>query len=225
METGANNYREAWMRKVVACAFLSLDGVMQAPGGPDEDRDGGFSFGGWTVPLFDEELGGAISELYGQPFDLLLGRKTYEIFAAHWPTVGARGQEMGMDPGEIALARAINGAVKYVATRSLTSLHWENSQILVGDVAERVRELKQGEGPMLLLQGSSKLAQTLLSAGLVDELKLIIFPVVLGQGKRFFDGQAMPAEFTRTDVVISPAGGIAATYRRAGEVRTGSFAL
>ena len=177
------------------------------------------------MPLFDEELGGAISELYGQPFDLLLGRKTYEIFAAHWPTVGARGQEMGMDPGEIALARAINGAVKYVATRSLTSLHWENSQILVGDVAERVRELKQGEGPMLLLQGSSKLAQTLLSAGLVDELKLIIFPVVLGQGKRFFDAQAMPAEFTRTDVVISPAGGIAATYRRAGEVRTGSFAL
>jgi len=213
------------MRPVVASMFVSLDGVVQAPGGPQEDEAGGFQFGGWTVPHFDEVVGQCLGELFEQDFDLLLGRRTYDIFAAHWPVVGAMAEGSGIDPGEMAIARKFNAATKYVASHTRTSLDWENSRVLTGNAAERVRDLAEGEGPMLLLQGSSEFAHALLAEGLIDELRLVTFPVVLGRGKRLFDGNARPSEFTLAKAVPAPSGVIVATYRRTGPIRTGSFAL
>jgi len=201
------------MRRVVCAAFVSLDGVMQAPGGPEEDPTGGFRFGGWTFPYWDEVMGAAMGESFGRPFDLLLGRKTYEIFAAHWPYT------------EEEPAGLFNAVTKYVATSSAEPLAWENSVRLEGDVPQAVARLKQGEGPDLLTQGSSVLVHSLLAAGLVDALSLLVFPVLLGRGKRLFGEETKPGELELVSSQVSTTGAIIARYRPVGPVRTGSFQL
>lgn len=204
------------MRKLVVLSFITLDGVMQAPGGPEEDPSGGFNHGGWIVPFFDDFLGNVMKKQMSKPFDLLLGRKTYEIFAAHWPYVNAKD-----DP----FAAGINNAKKYVASKTLTKLDWHNSELIKGDVAREVNKLKKQDGPEIQVHGSGHLIQTLLKHGLVDELRLKIFPITFGKGKRLFADGVLPAGFTVTESGISPKGVIVATYVRAGEVKTGSFQL
>ena len=213
------------MRKLVAPAFVSLDGVMQAPGGPDEDPSGGFRHGGWITPFSDPVLGRGTAESFGRPYDLLLGRRTYDIFAAYWP-------HMEVDPASSPFAAAVadiadtfDRATKYVASRSRPTLAWRNSEWLGEDAVAAVRALKQGDGPDLMTQGSSDFLQSLLAADLVDELRLLIYPVTLGGGKRLFGGGVQPAAFRLTHSVVSPSGVVVATYERAGAVRTGSFAL
>jgi dihydrofolate reductase len=203
------------MRKIIAAVFVSLDGVMQAPGGPEEDPTGGFKFGGWTFNYFDEALGSSMGTLFEKPFDLLLGRKTYEIFAAHWPYAGKG------DP----IADLFNSVRKYVATRSNPTLDWVNSEALEGDVVTALGALKQGDGPDLLIQGSSDLIQTLLKSNLIDEFRLLIFPVVLGGGKRLFGDGAIPAGLKLVETRSFPTGVILAKYEPAGDVQTGSFQL
>ncbi|MDB5522525.1 MAG: dihydrofolate reductase [Rhizobium sp.] len=203
------------MRTIIAAVFVSLDGVMQAPGGPEEDPTGGFAFGGWTFHYFDEALGGAMGELFDRPFDLLLGRKTYEIFAAHWPKAGA----------EEPIAQLFNSVTKYVATRANPELQWKNSQSLGHDVVSRLVELKKSDGPDLLIQGSSDLIQTLLENNLIDEFRLLIFPLLLGKGKRLFDNGTVPAALKLVETRSFPTGVILAHYQPAGAVKTGSFAL
>ncbi|HMJ93609.1 MAG TPA: dihydrofolate reductase family protein [Allosphingosinicella sp.] len=201
------------MRKLIVGAFVSLDGVMQAPGGPEEDPTGGFAYGGWVFPHWDEIVDAAMGEGFGRPFDLLLGRKTWEIFAAHWPYTDE-------PPADL-----FNGVTKYVATSSAGPLAWQNSVRLDGDVPEAVARLKEGDGPDLLTQGSSVLVQSLLAAGLVDELFLLIFPVILGKGKRLIGEDTKAAEWELIDSRIATTGVIIARYRPKGPVRTGSFAL
>ena len=200
------------MRRVVVGGFVSLDGVMQAPGGPEEDPSGGFEYGGWTFPLWDEVMGEAIGETFARPFDLLLGRRTYEIFAGYWP----------YQQGDIA--DPFNAATKYVATSSSEPLGWRNSFRLEGDVPEAVARLKQEDGPDLLTQGSSVLVRSLLAAGLVDELFLLTFPVLLGRGKKLIGDGSKPAEWELLDHRISTTGVVIGRYRPKGPVRTGSFA-
>lgn len=212
------------MRKLIAATFISLDGVLQAPGGPEEDPVGGFKFGGWTAPYFDEALGAVMDELFAQPFDLVLGRKTYEIFAAHWPYISTEPGAPGYDPGEAEIARLFNRATKHVATRTLTSFDWNNSQSLGPDVVATLRKLKASDGPALLLQGSGNLIQTLLAADLIDEFRLLIFPVVLGSGKRLLGPGAKPGALRLVQQSASPSGVIHAVYERAGGVKTGSLA-
>jgi len=202
------------VRKVVAATFVSLDGVMQAPGGPQEDPTGGFTLGGWTFHYWDEIMGQAMGENFTTPYDLLLGRKTYEIFAAHWPHLAG-------DP----LADQFNAVKKYVATRSNTPLGWNNSVSLGADVAAAVAALKKEDGPTLLLQGSSDLIQTLLANDLIDEFSLLVFPLVLGRGKRLFGKGAMPAALKLVDSKTSTTGVVTSRYVRAGEITPGSFAL
>lgn len=206
------------MRQIIASAFVSLDGVMQAPGGQDEDRSGGFRFGGWTVPYWDDAVAETMSDLFSAPFDLLLGRRTYDIFAGYWPHITDEA-----DPFSADIARTFNQAAKYVATHHGETLTWENSQWLGQDILARLRELKRTQGPVLLVQGSSTLMQQLLANDLVDELRLLTYPVLLGGGKRLFDDNAAPAAFTLAHSVVSPGGVIVAHYRRAGAVKTGSF--
>lgn len=201
------------MRKVIVAGFVSLDGVMQAPGGPEEDPTGGFACGGWTFPHWDEVMGEAMGEMFGQPFDLLLGRKTFEIFAAHWPFT------------EQEPAGLFNGVTKYVATSATDPLAWQNSVRLEGDVPAAVARLKQAEGPALLTQGSSVLVQSLLAAGLVDEISLLIFPVLLGRGKRLLGDGAKAGEWTLLSSRASTTGVLMARYRCSGPIRTGSFQL
>jgi dihydrofolate reductase len=201
------------VRRVVVAAFVSLDGVMQAPGGPEEDPTGVFGHGGWVFPYWDEIVDEAMGESFGRPFDLLLGRKTWEIFAAHWPYTTD------------APAGRFNAVTKYVATSSTEPLGWANSIRLEGNVVEAVARLRQGEGPDLLTQGSSVLVQSLLAAGLVDELNLLIFPVLLGRGKKLFGDAAKPGELELVSSRTSTTGVIVARYRPAGPVRTGSFQL
>lgn len=198
------------MRKINVLTFVSLDGVMQAPGGPEEDTAGSFPYGGWTVPYFDDFLGQAMGEQMGRPFDLLLGRKTFEVFASYWPD----------HPEEGA---GINRATKYVASNTLTRHDWEKTVILSGDVAGKIRRLKQQDGPELQVHGSSQLLQTLLKNDLVDELWLKIFPVTLGAGKRLFGPGTLPGAYTLVDSKTSPSGVIIASFARAGDVKTGSF--
>jgi dihydrofolate reductase len=201
------------MRKVIGATFVTLDGVMQAPGGPEEDTSGGFKYGGWTVPYFDDEGGAAIDAVMREPFDLLLGRRTYDIFAAYWPF-----------EDDSLVAERFNACIKYVATSSSRSLTWARTVRLQGNVADAIRQLKDSDGPNLLVQGSSVLYQTLLHEDLLDELTLLVFPIVLGTGTRLFGTGTVPAAF---DVVAShttPTGVMIGSYRRAGEVQTGSFA-
>jgi dihydrofolate reductase len=204
------------MRKVVVLSFITLDGVMQAPGGPEEDPTGGFKYGGWVAGYFDDFLGKVMDKQLGKPFDLLLGRKTYEIFAAHWPYV-----KTDEDP----IAAGINKAKKYVASETLKKLDWSNSELIKGNVAKEIRVLKRQDGPELQVHGSGNLIQTLLKHDLVDELWLKIFPISLGRGKRLFAEGSIPAGFKLLESEISPSGVIVATYARAGDVKTGSFAL
>jgi dihydrofolate reductase len=202
------------MRKVIAGTFVSLDGVMQAPGGPEEDAAGGFTLGGWTVPYFDDVVGAAMHELFAPPYDLLLGRKTYDIFAAYWPQAGD-----GPD-GEIA--RQFNAATKYVATSSRAPLAWANSVALHDPVAD-VARLKQEDGPNLVIQGSSVLIAALHGAGLIDRHTLLVFPVVLGSGKRVFGAGVKPAALKLVAAQTAPSGVVISTLEPAGAVQTGSF--
>ena len=195
------------MRKIIVLSFVTLDGVMQGPGGPTEDTRGNFTYGGWTVPYFDDFLGKTMLEQMSRPFDLVLGRKTFEIFASYWPH-----QES-----------PINEATKYVATNTLTKHEWSKSVFLNGDVVEKIKKLKQQDGPELQVHGSGNLIQTLLERDLVDEFWLKIFPVTLGMGKRLFDKGTIPASYTLVESKSSPSGVIIATFQRAGEVKTGSF--
>jgi dihydrofolate reductase len=174
------------MRKIIAATFVSLDGVMQAPGGPEEDPTGGFKFGGWTFPLFDEDGAAAVGAMFEKPFDLLLGRTTYDIFSAYWP-----------HHDDNPVGKAFNEVRKYVATHSHEKLTWNNSQSLGGDVVGRLREIKRGEGLDLLIQGSGNLIQTLLAHRLIDQFNVFIFPVLLGKGKRLFADGTAPSALRR----------------------------
>jgi dihydrofolate reductase len=202
------------MRKIIVTTFVSLDGVMQAPGGPEEDTIDGFSFGGWTVPLWDETTGAINMEIYGRPYDLLLGRKTYDIFAAYWPRI--------TDPNH-PIASVFNKVTKYVASRARPKLEWQNSRLLGQDVAASLRKLKGDDGPDLIVSGSSDLLQTLWKNGLVDELIVLIFPVALGSGKRLFGDGTIPAGFKLVKSLTSATGVIEAYYMRDGAVKTGSW--
>ncbi len=203
------------MRKLVVGTFVTVDGVMQGPGGPDEDRDGEFEHGGWTVPYWDELMGQTMDEQMKQGEALLLGRKTHEIFAAYWPHVG----------DEEPAAAKLNSMPKYVASRSLNSVDWNNTTLLQGDVAEEVTKLKEQAGGDIQVTGSSSLIQTLLKHDLVDEFVMWTFPVVLGTGKRLFGDGTMPAGLELVDTKSSTTGVTINTYRKAGEVQVGSFAL
>jgi len=202
------------MRKVVAATFVSLDGVIQAPGAPQEDTAGGFKFGGWTFPHWDDVMSQSIGGTFNAPFDLLLGRKTYDIFAAYWPYI------KGDDP----IAKSFNAVTKYVATRSDRPLTWNNSMAL-RDAGTDVKRLKQEDGPTLLIQGSSDLIQTLLANDLIDEFRLLVFPVVLGNGKKLFGKGALPVGLKLLESKTSTTGVVISTYVRGGEVETGSFAV
>ena len=204
------------MRKLTVAAMTSLDGVMQAPGGPDEDRSGGFAHGGWVWPYDDDSvdvIGGALQ----QPFDLVLGRRTYDIFASYWPLVPEGAPHRG-------IADLFNGATKHVATHHPESLAWQNSHALGADIIATVRELKRGDGPDLLTQGSTEVVHQLLATDLVDELRLLIYPVLLGRGKRLFDDHAQASAFRLAESQTSSTGVLVTRYVRDGEVRTGSFA-
>lgn len=204
--------KEQAMRRIRTASFVSLDGVMQAPGGPDEDTTGGFAFGGWVWPHFDEASGGLMGEAMGEDYDLLLGRRTYEIFAAYWPQ---------MD-GE--MADTFNAINKYVAAGPDTPLTWAHSHRLEGDLAEAVRALKATEGRDLLIQGSSEVIHTLLAHDLIDQLTLLTFPVILGGGKRLFDAGGHPGAWALTRTRQSGTGVVAHTYERTDlPPPTGSF--
>jgi len=202
------------MRKLVVSTFLTLDGVMQAPGGPGEDDDGGFAHGGWSVSYWDEQMGEVMGAAMSTPFDLLLGRRTYDIFAAYWPHAPA---EAGGKP--------LNDATKYVASRGRPTLEWSRSVLIEGDAAVGVAALKQEEGPELQVHGSGNLVQTLLHHQLVDEFRLWVFPVVLGAGKRLFADGTVPAGLRLVTSTVSSTGVVIGTYEPAGEIVTGSFAL
>jgi len=197
------------MRKIIVLTFVTLDGVMQAPGGPKEDTDGGFKYGGWVVPYFDERLGAIMHEQMTKPLDLLLGRRTYEIFASYWPT------HENEWPG-------INSVTKYVVSDIRTDSLWNNTVFFKDNVVEEIQRLKQQNGPDLQVHGSSQLLQTLFKHDLVDEVWLKIFPITLGTGKRLFGEDIIPASFKLMKSEATPVGVIVAGYKRAGDVKTGS---
>jgi dihydrofolate reductase len=197
------------MRKLAVNTFMSLDGVMQSPGGPDEDPTGGFTLGGWGAPYFDEEMMQRVAE--SAPYELLLGRGTYEIFAAHWP----------YDEGPIA--DQLNSTRKHVASTTLKEVDWNNSTLIQGNVAEYVAELKSLNGPEIQVHGSPGLVQTLLEHDLIDEYRMWIFPLVIGTGKRFFGDGAIPVALKLVDTKVFKTGVTVNTYERAGEVNPGSF--
>jgi len=201
------------MRKIIGGVFQSLDGVMQAPGGPPEDPTGGFELGGWATSFFDEKMGQAMGALFGNPFDLLLGRKTYEIFAGHWPFV----------PESDPIGPAFTKAAKYVLTRGDDAWDWKNSHKLKN--IDAVRAVKASSGPDLLIQGSTTLYPQLLAAGLIDRLFVTTFPVVLGKGKRLFGDGTPPGALKLTQHDVSDSGVLIATYEPAGKIPLGSFML
>jgi len=202
------------MRKLIVSTFLTLDGVMQAPGGPGEDDDGDFEFGGWSVSYWDDTMAEVMDMAMSPPFDLVLGRKTYDIFAAYWP-------QAPDDAG----AKPLNEATKYVASRSRPTLQWDRSVLIEGDVAEGVAALKRGDGPELQVHGSGNLIQTLVRHDLVDEYRLWIFPLVIGSGKRLFSDGTVPSALRLVDSKVSTTGVVMCTYEPAGEIPLGSFAL
>jgi len=211
------------MRKVIVGVFTSLDGVMQAPGGPEEDRSGGFQFGGWVAPFSSEETGDAIGELFTKPFDLLLGRTTYDIFAAYWPYYETDPAAPNYDAGGAHIANTFNAATKFVATHHPETLTWQNSRALGPDIGAAVRALKAADGPDLVVQGSTELIHILLREDLIDHLQLLIFPIIFGSGKRLFDMGSAPRALKLTHSQVSPDGVIIARYERGGEIATGSF--
>jgi dihydrofolate reductase len=202
------------MRKLIVSTFLTLDGVMQAPGGPEEDEAGSFAHGGWSVNYFDEQVAQFMGEAMSVPFDLVLGRKTYDIMAAHWPHA----------PEEES-PEVMNDATKYVASRGRPTLGWRNSVLIEGDAAEGVAALKQEDGPELQVHGSGNLIQTLRRHGLVDQYRLWVFPLVIGSGKRLFSEGTIPAGLELVDSKVSTTRAVIGTYEPAGEIVTGSFAL
>jgi dihydrofolate reductase len=209
------------VRKIIVNAFTTLDGVMQAPGGPEEDPTGGFQYGGWSVNYWDEMMAKVImDELLAKPFDLLLGRKTYDIFAAHWPHVKN-------DPDKLNAMAAdkLNGARKYVVSKTLAKAGWQNSTLITGDAAKEIREIKNQDGPEIQVHGSSNLIQTLLKNDLIDEFRVWTFPLVVGNGKRLFGEGTIPAGLKLLDCKTSTTGVSIATYARSGEIKTGSVAL
>jgi dihydrofolate reductase len=201
------------MRKLIVNTFVTLDGVMQAPGGPEEDPANDFPHGGWSVNYWDETMDQLMDEFMAGPFDLLLGRKTYEIFAAYWPSA--------KEPG----ADQLNNAKRYVASRTLNKVDWNNSTLIKGDVAQVIRKIKEQDGPELQVHGSSNLIQTLLKHNLIDEFHLFIYPVVIGKGKRLFDQGTIPSGLKLIDSKTTGKGVILAIYEPAGELVTGTFAL
>jgi dihydrofolate reductase len=202
------------MRELIVNTFMTLDGVMQAPGGPEEDDSGGFTYGGWSVNYWDEQMGQIMGEAMSTPFDLVLGRKTYDIFAAYWPNAS---DELGAKP--------LNEAIKYVASRGRPTLDWRESVLIEGDAADGVAALKEQNGPQLQVHGSGNLIQTLLRHNLVDKYRLWIFPLVIGSGKRLFSEGTIPAGLKLVDNKVSTTGVMIGTYEPAGEIVTGSFAL
>ena len=205
------------MRKLVVSTFISLDGVVQAPGGPQEDTSGGFPYGGWMVPYADEIIGGHVRNLMAAPFELLLGRRTYDIFAGHWPHIPA-------DSPTRHLADRLNGATKHVATHRPEALPWLGSQALRGDLVDAVRALQRQDGPDLLTFGSSDMVRQLLAAGLVDDLWLLVYPVMFGRGRRMFGDDAQPSAFRLAHAGSTSGGVLLTRYLREGQPpRTGSF--
>lgn len=198
------------MKKITVLSFLSLDGVMQAPGGPDEDPSGGFTYGGWIVPYFDEFGGKEMGKQMSGKYDLLLGRKTYDIFVNYWPTHTDGWPQ-------------VNKITKYVVSKTLKNPSWENTVVIKDDVVNELKKLKKQDGPDLQVHGSGTLIQTLMEHDLVDELWLKFFPITLGKGKRLFDKGVIPVAFELIESKVSPTGVIFASYKRAGEVKTGSF--
>jgi dihydrofolate reductase len=198
------------MRKIIVLEHISLDGVIQAPGGPEEDTSGGFAYGGWAGPYDDDVIGEAVKKMLDMPIDLLLGRKTFEIWAAFWPQHG------DIWPG-------VNTATKYVASHTMTSSEWQPTVFLNGDVAEKVAGLKQEQGPDLHIWGSGNLLQTLIKHDLVDVFWLMIYPITLGSGKRLFAEGTIPAAFKVTESIVGSTGVIVVNYERAGAITTGSF--
>jgi len=202
------------LRKIVVNTFLTLDGVMQAPGGPEEDHSGGFKYGGWTFNYWDEMMGKAMDEIMAKPFELLLGRRTYEIFAAHWPYIKN-------DP----TADKFNATKKYVVSRTLNKLGWNNSFLIKNNVVQEIVMLKKQDGPELQVPGSSTLIQTLLEENLVDLYHIWIFPVTVGKGKQLFGEGVNAANLKLLDCRYSSTGVILTTYEPGGDLKTGSFAL
>ena len=201
------------MRKLVVQSFVTLDGVMQAPGGPEEDDEGGFAYGGWSVNYWDDQMGEVMDEATSRPFAMVLGRRTYDIMAAYWPHAP-----------EEAGAKVFNEATKYVASRGRPSLEWSNSVLIEGDAADGLAALKREDGPELQVHGSANLIQTLLRHNLVDEYRLWVFPVVLGTGKRLFGDGALPAGLRLVGHKTSSSGVVMGTWEAAGELVPGSFA-
>lgn len=199
------------MRKLAVLTFVTLDGVMQAPGGPSEDISGDFKYGGWSVGYWDDFMNQVMARQMTPPFDLLLGRRTYEIFASYWPNA------------KDETAAVLNDAKKYVASTTLTKLDWKNSLLIKGDVREEIKRLKQMSGPEIQVHGSSNLVQTLLKNGLVDEFRLKIFPVTVGSGKRLFADGTIPSSLKLVESTVSPKGVFVATYVPEGEIKTGTF--
>ena len=198
------------MRELIVNTFLTLDGVMQAPGGPEEDPSGGFQHGGWSMGYWDDQMMQRMGESMSKPFDMVLGRRTYEIFAAYWPN------------NDTPDAEPLNKATKHVATSTLTELAWENSRLIEGGVPEGVRALKEQDGSELQVHGSGDLIQALLEHGLIDEFRLMIFPLVLGKGKRLFDSGTMPGGLELTGSQVSSSGVFMGTYRTGAEIKSGS---
>jgi len=199
------------MRTIRIIEHISLDGVIQAPGGPEEDRDGNYAYGGWAMPHADPAVGEAVNAAHGTDFDLLLGRRTYDIWTGYWPKANG------------PMADSINGATKYIATHRPDSLQWGPVESLGSDIVEGVRRVKATDGPHLIVWGSSTLTPVLLEHGLADEVMLIVYPVLLGAGKRFFSDGAPPRELALTSTKAASSGVIVSTYRPTGPLRTGSF--
>ena len=200
------------MRQLIVQTFLTLDGVMQAPGGPGEDDDGGFAYGGWSVNYWDDQMGQVMGEATSRPFAMVLGRRTYDIMAAYWPTAP---EETG--------AKVFNDATKYVATHRPLTPEWSNSVQIEGDAADGLAALKAEDGPELQVHGSANLIQTLLAHNLVDQFRLWVFPVVIGSGKRLFADGTMPSGLRLVDHKVSTTGVVMGTWEPAGEIVTGTF--
>lgn len=200
------------MRKIIVLEHVSLDGVIQSPGGREEDTSNGFAYGGWVAPYNDQDeaIEGALKEMLSKPLDLLLGRKTFDIWAAFWP------QHDDIWPG-------VNKATKYVASNTVTSSEWQPSVFLNGDIAEKIRNIKQGNGPEIHVWGSGNLLQTLMKHDLVDTFWLMIYPITLGDGKRLFTDGTIPAAFKVSNSIVGSNGVILAVYERAGSVQTGNL--
>jgi dihydrofolate reductase len=204
------------MRKLIVSIFISLDGVIQSPGAPQEDTTDNFKLGGWIVPYSDETIGRTINSLISQRGDLLLGRRTFDIFSSYWPQVPA-------DSPSRQIADIFNNATKHVVTHHADTLDWQPCRALSGNLADSVRALKQETGPDLVTFGSGEVVRQLLAAGLVDDLRLLTYPVMLGRGKRLFGSDALTSSFTLEHACTTPDGVLITRYLRGGEVRTGAF--